>query len=62
MIQNQNIDIDDFCDSYIPIVKSYATEFSNKISDFDKLKFLIYKDFDTKTTKELIDFANQPIN
>ncbi|MBC7557575.1 MAG: hypothetical protein H7195_11510 [Chryseobacterium sp.] len=59
MIQNQNIDIEDFCDSYIPIVKSYATEFSNKISELDKLKFLVYKDFDTKTTKELIDYANQ---
>jgi hypothetical protein len=59
MIQNQNIDIADFCDSYIPIVKSYATEFSNKISDLDNMKFLIFKDLDTKTTLELINIADQ---
>ncbi len=59
MIQNQNIDIKNFCDFYNPIVKSYATEFSNRISSLQEIKFLLYKDDGTKTIQEFILFAEQ---
>ncbi|MET3127841.1 hypothetical protein ABID42_002960 [Arcicella rosea] len=59
MPHNQIINITDFCDSYNPIVKSYATGFLSKIIALDDIKTLLFNDFSTKPTKELIDFADE---
>src|SRR5690606_7074070 len=58
MTHNQKIDISDFCDSYNPIVKSYATEYLNKIDSLESIKTLLFNGVSTKLTKELIDFAD----
>jgi Leucine-rich repeat (LRR) protein len=59
MIHNQIIDINNFCDSYNPIIKSYATEFLNKIASLDNIQTLLFDDISTKRIKELIDFADE---
>lgn len=59
MNHNQKIDISDFCDFYNPIVKSYATEYLNKIESLENIKVLIFNGINTKSTKELIDFADE---
>lgn len=59
MNHNQKIDISDFCDSYNPIVKSYATEYLNKIESLENIKALLFNGVSTKSTKELIDFADE---
>ncbi|ADB36128.1 hypothetical protein [Spirosoma linguale] len=59
MTHNHRIDITDFCDSYNPIVKSYAVEFLSKIMSLEDIRTLLFNDVNTKTTKEIIDFADQ---
>ncbi len=59
MTFNQKIDITDFCDSYNPIVKSYATEYLNKIASLNDIKTLLFNDVNTKSIKEFIDFADE---
>lgn len=53
------ISISDFCDSYNPIIKSYATEYSSKIESLDTIMNLLFNGVSTKLTKELIDFADE---
>lgn len=62
MNHTQKIDIEDLYDSYNPIVKSYATEFLNKIESVENIKNLIFNNVSTKSTKELIDFADENSN
>ncbi len=59
MTHNQKIDIADFCDFYNPIVKSYATEYLNKIESLNYIKTLVFNDVITKSIRELIDFADE---
>lgn len=59
MKHNKTIHISDFCDSYNPIIKSYATEYLSKIKSLDFMKTLIFNNISTKSTKELIDFADE---
>lgn len=59
MTHIQKIDISDFCDSYNPILKSYATEYLSKIDSLESIKTLLFNDLNTKSTKELIDFADE---
>lgn len=58
MIHNKQIDINDFCDSYNPIIKSYAIEYLSKIESLESIKALLFNGVDTKSTIELIDFAD----
>lgn len=59
MTHNQKINIADFCESYNPIVKSYATEYLSKIESLEIIKTLLFNDVNTKSITELIDFADQ---
>ncbi len=59
MTHNQKIDISDFCDSFNQIVKSYATEYLSKIESLESIKNLLFNGVSTKSTKELIDFADE---
>ena len=62
MTHDQKIDISDLCDSYNPIVKSYATEYLSKIESLESIKNLLFNGLSTKSTKELIDFADETID
>lgn len=58
MFNNQKIDVSDFCDSFHPIAKSYSTEFLTKIKPLKTIKNLLFGSFREKSTKEIIEFAN----
>lgn len=59
MQQNQNIDIEELYSFYNPIVKSYATEFSNKIITIKDIQDHLYNNAITKSIQEFISFAEQ---
>lgn len=59
MTYNQKIEITDFCDSYNPIVKSYATKYLSKIASLENIKTFLFNGASTKSIKELIDFARE---
>lgn len=59
MIHFQKIDITDFSDYYNPIVKSYSSEFIKNIKTLKYVLGLLFNGSNTKSTKELIDFADQ---
>ena len=59
MKYNLKIDITDFCDSYTPIVKSYAIEYLSKIASLDNIKSFLFNDLQAKLTTDLIDFAEE---
>ena len=58
MFHNQKIDVTDFCDYYNPIVKSYSTDYLNKIASLSAIKTLLFNDTHSISTNELIDFAD----